>query len=159
MIEFADRSGADRYDVVLERPEDGWESWRRPSQPIIELTVPIEAFAATLRRRLKRTGWRTAGWRGSNADVACWGRRQSSPGRGSRPGRWNLHRAAMSAEEIAREYPGIAVRDVAVAIEHELIRPTSARGQGRAEVLRGSLHAGCRGAPPSQRGARNVDGA
>jgi uncharacterized protein (DUF433 family) len=128
VIEFAGRSGADRYEVVLERPDGGWESWRRPGQLIMELTVPIEAFAASLRaqaaadraakRRIARIE-RRRGVLGSASVVA--GTRVPTMAI------WNLHRAGMKAADIAAEFPGITVLDVRAAIEHE---------QGRADRTR-----------------------
>jgi uncharacterized protein (DUF433 family) len=128
VIEFAEHSGNERYEVVLERPEGGWESWRHPGQLILELTVPIEAFAAALRseatadrvtRRRVATIERRRGVLGSTPVLA-----------GTRvPTRavWNLARAGLDAQAIAAEYPGLTIADVTAAIEYEEGRPGSNR--------------------------------
>lgn len=120
VIEFVESAGHERYEVVLELPEGGWESWRRPGQLIMELTVPIEAFAAALRSE-------AAEERQARRRVAKIERRRGVLGStpvlaGTRvptSAIWNLHKAGLEARAIVREYPGLTAEDVAVALEYE----------------------------------------
>lgn len=120
VVEYANKKGMPRYEVVMQMDDGKWESWQAPGQLIMELTVPIQTFAESLDERIARDRTRRSkvgqverrrGVLGSTPVVA-----------GTRvPTRavWDLHEAGYSTAQILRSYPGISRADVSAALEAE----------------------------------------
>lgn len=120
VIEYARKDGRSSYDVVLQRADARWEEWQRPGQLIMELTVPIETFAAELDRKI-------AAERARRTKVGKVERRRGVLGSttviaGTRiPTRavWDLHEAGYSNDAILRSYPGLSRADITAALAAE----------------------------------------
>jgi len=120
IVERLRKDGRSFYDVVLQRADARWEEWQRPGQLIMELTVPIETFAAELDRKI-------AAERARRTKVGKVERRRGVLGSttviaGTRiPTRavWDLHKAGYSNDAILRSYPGLSRADITAALAAE----------------------------------------
>lgn len=123
-----DRSGRrpPRHEVIVQGPDGSWEE-ARSGQKVLEITVPLQAFAEELheaaekdRRRRRRAGKveRRRGVLGSTPVLA--GTRVPTSAIRS------LRNAGYSVDRILRNYPGLTKADVRAALQEGA--PTARRG-------------------------------